>query len=434
MRTRRLYHRIYLSLLAVALLSIVGAGAVGHLLLDDRVQAPVTGRLQAEAEYLAHALPPPSAAPAELDGVVRRIGGGLRLELSVFDADGRALASSTESPPRLPPVRLRPGHPHWLLTSRGHALVVKLDDGRVVVARDPGARSFVPLLAVFFVLLAAFCLPVARRLTRRLESLEAGVERFGAGDLAARVTVDGRDEIASLARRFNWSAARIERLVEAQRRVLLSASHELRSPLARLRLALELVRDAGGPEITGRVVEMVHDVDDLDALVDDLLLASRLEAGAAALTAEDVDLAALVAEEGARASARVEVEPLVIRGDPRLLRRLVRNLLENAARHGGGAEVEAGLRVDGGQAPALLWVADRGPGVPEAERERIFEPFYRATRTNEPAGGVGLGLALVRQIAELHGGRARCRARDGGGSVFEVTLAGTARPTDAGRS
>lgn len=118
--------------------------------------------------------------------------------------------------------------------------------------------------------------------------------------------------------------------------------------------------------------------------------------------------------------AALDGAPVAVRGDPRLLRRLLRNLLENARRYGADTPIEVTLAGEAG--PAVLRVCDRGPGVPATERERIFEPFYRPAGTREPEGGVGLGLALVRQIARKHGGDARCTPRDGGGSCFEVTL------------
>ena len=132
-----------------------------------------------------------------------------------------------------------------------------------------------------------------------------------------------------------------------------------------------------------------------------------------------MDLLGLVAEEGARCEAEVTGRPAAVRGDPRLLRRLARNLLENARRHGAGSRVEAW--VGEGTGRARLRVCDRGPGVPEGERERIFDPFYRLPGA-PPGDGAGLGLALVRQIARRHGGEARCLPREGGGSCFEVDL------------
>jgi signal transduction histidine kinase len=152
---------------------------------------------------------------------------------------------------------------------------------------------------------------------------------------------------------------------------------------------------------------------------------SRLDALASdpqALAAryEPVDLAAIVADETARAGAGFTGNCDPLNGDARLLRRLVRNLLDNARRHAGAAPIEVTLEQR--DAVVVLSVCDRGPGVAEAERERIFEPFYRAQGTSESAGGAGLGLALVRSIARQHGGTVVCLPRVGGGSVFEAAL------------
>ena len=151
-----------------------------------------------------------------------------------------------------------------------------------------------------------------------------------------------------------------------------------------------------------------------------MLLASRLDAAARPDAVDRVDLLALAAEEGARFDAQVQGEPLVVAGDERLLRRALRNLLDNARRYGGG-EIAVGVGPAGAGAVRLA-VCDRGRGVPEALRERVFEPFYRLPGHAEQAGGVGLGLSLVRQIAERHGGGVRCEPRDGGGSCFVLTL------------
>ena len=261
--------------------------------------------------------------------------------------------------------------------------------------------------------------PVVRRTTRRLERLQTSVEALGAGDLATRVKIEGRDEIAALATSFNRSAERIEGLVGAHKSLLANASHELRSPLARIRMAIEMLEAGAKP---GLKRELERDIAELDTLVDEILVASRLDAVAALEVREDVDLLALAAEECARFDAALDGKPVSIRGDPRLLRRLIRNLLENARRYGGGTPIDVGVTNSNGE--ALVRVCDRGPGVPEAERERIFEPFYRPAGAREREGGVGLGLALVRQIARKHGGVARCLPRAGGGSCFEVLLPG----------
>jgi signal transduction histidine kinase len=165
--------------------------------------------------------------------------------------------------------------------------------------------------------------------------------------------------------------------------------------------------------------EIDANIGELDALVEEVLLASRLDGASVLDQRSEVELLAIAAEEAARVQASAQGTPAVVRGDERLIRRALRNLLENARRYG-GEDVEVTISARGGVAEAS--VSDRGPGVPADYRERIFEPFFRLPGHAEKAGGVGLGLALVRQIAERHGGQVRCEAREGGGSRFTLTL------------
>ena len=282
--------------------------------------------------------------------------------------------------------------------------------------------------------------PIIRRLTLRLESLQRGVERWGAGDLSTRLNAEGRDEVAFLARRFNHAAERIETLMDSHRSLLANASHELRSPLARIRMSLELLNvDAQSPQRQ----EISRSITELDQLIDEILLASRLDARQAdAEPFEAVDLTGLAAEECARVGADLSadlgpgaqtavVDPeitadshsLTVQGSPRLLRRLIRNLLENARRYSTGAvSLELSQLRVGTQPLAVIQVHDRGPGVPADQRERIFEPFYRLPGASERDGGVGLGLALVKSISQRHGGSVRCESRPGGGASFIVEL------------
>ena len=307
---------------------------------------------------------------------------------------------------------------------------VELDDGRVLYARwqgtgqgrNPFGFAGWLLLIVLAVGLGAY--PVVRRLTRRLEDLQRGVDALGEGNLAARVPVRGHDEIAWLAERFNHAAARIEALVDSHKSLLANASHELRSPLARIRMGLELLeRDAPGAQGSGTRDEIANSIGELDALIEEILLASRLDTrDAPDEPYDELDLTALAAEECARGGAELDAGGVIaVHGSARLLRRLLRNLIENARRHGGAATA---IDVTLARKPAgvELAVCDRGPGVPPEERERIFEPFYRLRGASESAGGAGLGLALVRTIARKHGGGASCEAREGGGACFRVTL------------
>jgi len=272
--------------------------------------------------------------------------------------------------------------------------------------------------------------PVMRRLTLRLEALQRGVERWGAGDLSARINTEGRDEVAFLARRFNHAAERIETLMESHKSLLANASHELRSPLARIRMGLELM---GVDKASPQRMEISRSITELDQLIDEILLASRLDTKQAdAEPFETVDLTGLAAEECARVNAELMAElgagpdaghSLTVQGSPRLLRRLIRNLLENARRYThGDITLELAQSGAGQQQKAFIRVHDRGPGVPADQRMRIFEPFYRLPGASEREGGVGLGLALVKSISERHGGTVRCEARPGGGASFIVEL------------
>jgi signal transduction histidine kinase len=279
------------------------------------------------------------------------------------------------------------------------------------------------VLVMLFIAVAAGAYPVVRRLTRRLEALKQGVERFGAGALDQRVDASGRDEVAAVATSFNQAADRLQALVRSHQSLLANASHELRSPLARMKMALAMLGSADPSQRERLKKEIDTNIAELDALVEEVLLASRLDARPELDQRERVDLAGLAAEEAARVDAALELapghEPPAVMGDERLLRRAVRNLLENARRYGGG-DVSVDMQRSGSQ--LALRVCDRGTGVPEALRERIFEPFYRLPGHAEKAGGVGLGLSLVKQIAERHAGSVRCEARDGGGSCFVLTL------------
>ena len=423
MRRARLYLRIYLSFIGILAVFAVLVSIGWHL----------HGRSHEHPRYFrgagvlaARVLPPPGTGKAELTRALEELASHFQAELALYDADRGLLAATARGIPA-PPALVHHGR---FLRRTGHgALLLALPDGRWLVARHarrgrshgwrPGWLSGLALLALC---LGVGAYPLARRITGRLERLKDRVEALGSGNLSARVEVEGRDEIADLAESFNRAAERIERLVEGERAMLASASHELRSPLARIRMATELLSGRERPELTAQIAA---DIAELDQLIEELLLASRLQTSERVAEAEPVELLALVAEEGARVNAAVSGEPVTLNGNRRLLRHLVRNLFENARRHGGELGVQARVERSGrgaGEAQARISVSDRGPGVSEHERERIFAPFYRPAGMREQGEGVGLGLYLVRQIARLHRGDARCEAAPGGGARFVVTL------------
>ncbi len=316
----------------------------------------------------------------------------------------------------------------------GPEFMVRMVDGQTMhlhLPRPPTGNWRAPFgffwtLGLVAVAVALAIYPIVRRLTHRLEALQRNVERWGNGDLSVRMPTGGRDEVGFLATGFNKAAQQIETLVKtredllaSQKSLLANASHELRSPLTRIRMGLELMGNATSPTARN---EISRNIGELDQLIDEILLASRLDAREADLgTVEPVDLVGLAAEECARTQATldVEVSAVLVPGVAKLLRRVVRNLLENARRYAAG-EVTLLIRIANGF--ALVQVSDRGPGVPPELSERIFEPFYRLPGASEREGGVGLGLALVKSITERHGGTVTCRNRPDGGACFEVRL------------
>lgn len=411
---RRLYLQIWLAFLGILMLFAALVAIFWWLLPDDRQGHHM---LEGMAALVGEALPRPGAPPGEVQATLDRLAAHYPAVVTVRDPAGEVIAHAG---PPLPPPPADLTESRFVRLPGGPATALKLEDGRTVMVRPAHRPRGAGLLAALGLLLltsAGGAFFVVRRITGRLERLQSQVDALGEGDLASRVEVEGRDEVAELAASFNRTAARIEQLVGTQKSLLANVSHELRSPLARMRMAVELLADDGRPELKA---SLARDIAELDALIDELLEASRLDAGAAAEHSEAVELLALAAEEAAEFRADASGSVATVHGDARLLRRLVRNLLENARRYGGGTPIEISVASDG--EVVTLRVCDRGPGVAETERERIFAPFFRIRGTAESGNGVGLGLALVRQIARRHGGDARCEAREGGGSVFVVTL------------
>ena len=416
MLRRRLYLQIYLTLIAslvlVAILSGILWNAFGRDGEDRRI-TEVAGR------FVALALPPADAPDSEQQAAVTSLGHELDLDISLFDAEGELIAAYGE------PKILRSRHSQrsgWRRTSEGPAFSLRLPDGRFVVADPPGGDGFKPLRDLLLMLLiVAVCVglaafPLVRRLTKRLEILQRGVERIGAGELSARVEVRGRDEVAKLAESFNEAAEKIEKLVGAHRLLLANASHELRTPLSRIRLGLEMSKGEQDPK---RKKDLQRDIAELDNLIDEILLMSRLDAGANVNRNQPVDLVALAAEECARYDdCRLSGQAPEISGDPRLLHRLLANLLENAHKHG-VPPVFVELEAD--DDTVTLTVRDWGEGIAEKDREKVFRPFYRgADRQN--VEGYGLGLPLVDQIARAHGGSVEIVPREEENSAIRVRL------------
>ena len=411
----RFYLRFYLALLGSLLLFGLATATIWHITGGSMDQAGM-----AIGKLVQNALPSAEAPPAVQQDALRRLAAGLDSDVTLFGEDGSVIAAIGHPLP--PPGAQRHGPmamAHW----NGKPIsAIHLRDGRWLVARVPlglgGSREFFHVMVILLIAaIGVVAYPIARQLTGRLERLQRGVESLGAGDLSSRVAVEGRDEVARLASSFNNAASQIEQLVRAHQALLANASHELRTPLARIRMAIELLKTSA--DAKGKA-GLEQDIAELDWLVDEILLASRLDAVNEIEAIEEVDLLALAAEECSRYDdVHLEGIPISVRGDARLLRRLLRNLLENAKRHGVPPTEVRVTRADG---TAVVTVWDNGPGPLQSEFEKVFKPFYRSS-SSRTGVGTGLGLALVRQIARRHAGDARCLTADDGRSRFIVTLA-----------
>jgi signal transduction histidine kinase len=428
--SRHLYLRIWLAVVLVVTLLMLVVGWAWRATVEHHAAPPAPREwvvTNAQGDVLAKTTRVGLWAPLQFD---LTLPDGQALQLQVQRNTDRDDERGSER--RGPEWQDRPGLPGANMMGPGpRHLPPHMRNEMPWWAKPSG---FFWLLGLIGLAVALGLYPVVRRLTQRLEGLQRGVQRWGEGDLSVRVPVQGDDEVADLSERFNAAAERIEGLMASQKSLLANASHELRSPLARIRMGLELMNaPTDDPAAMARSrAEILRNMAELDQLIDEILLASRLDAKEADIgTVEPVDLVGLCAEECARVGATLDVplgmSQLEAQGVAKLLRRMVRNLLENARRYGAAADQADAvvLSLNTESAQVVLRVQDRGPGVPPAYLDRIFEPFFRLPGASERIGGVGLGLALVKSIAERHGGQVTCQARLGGGACFVVTLPGT---------
>ena len=295
-------------------------------------------------------------------------------------------------------------------------------------------------IAVSILIVGLVCYLLGLYLTSPLKKLQSTVKSFAEGNLDARISPQlGRrnDELADLGREFDHMAERIEALISSQKRLLADISHELRSPLARLSVALELVRKNVDGRSLPALDRMEQESDRMNQLVGQLLTLTRLESGAERVPPETVALEDLLQEviddadfEAKSLNKRVQaihVDQCRVQGSSELLRSAIENVVRNAIRYtalGSAVEVSLTWRLD----TAVLTVRDHGPGVPSGDLQHIFEPFYRVSEARERAsGGVGLGLSIADRTVKLHGGKIRAENADGGLLVtIELPLARSA--------
>lgn len=348
-------------------------------------------------------------------------------EIYLFDADGKPLTSQNSDVAASVADQVRQTQQHVSsVTALG-----RITWGRAVVS--PSGRTYIfvtrlrqpyqPRRLTAAQVLAAIVVAgviayfLALYLTSPLEKLQSTVQEFARGNLKARATPqlgNRRDELADLGREFDQMAERISTLIESQKRLLADISHELRSPLARLSVALELARKNAPPAAVSPLNRIEQESERINMLVGHLLALTRLESGAERVPNETVMLEELVhqvvddAEFEAKPQRKevkiVQLEKCRVNGSPELLRSAIENVIRNAVRYTSertAVEVALSWKLD----TAVLTVRDHGPGVPESDLEHIFEPFYRVSEARDRAsGGAGLGLSIADRTVKLHGG------------------------------
>ena len=389
--------------------------------------------------------------PREAREYLEELAGAQHIRAFLFDASGREVTGRAAPPWADDLARGLPVHAHSfpmnIMPNRFLGQSMTAGDGhRYMLALElpPGPRVFFgphgfPGMGLLIWVLSSglVCYLLARYLTSPIVQLRRATQRLAAGDLAARAGVAPtrrRDELAELVRDFDAMAERLEDLVNAQSHLLNDVSHELRSPLARLNVALGLARRRTGPEAQGALERIELEADRLNELIGRLLTLARLEGGEDGMQKTEIHLRDMVREicqdadfEAQSRNCRVSCvldEDFKVVGNAALLHSAIENVVRNATRYTReGTSVDVRLEKDLHSGEAVLRVMDSGPGVPPDALEKLFQPFYRLDDArNRQTGGVGLGLAITERTLRLHGGTVRAVNRDEGGLMVEIRL------------
>jgi signal transduction histidine kinase len=418
---RTLFAKILLWFWSTLAITVVGSAFISMLVVnrDSSTESSPAARLvtlQLEEARIAYESGGRPGLEAFLDNLQKIYGSRGVLT----DEDGRDLLSNELRSDLIRRARRRASFPFMRTTE--NMLARRSDDGRYwffFIAPPERLGSWFLTPDHLFIMGAAvlLCYWLAFHLTSPVRSLQKAVERFGRGDLTARVGSVRRDELGQLARTFDRMAGRIETLLAAERRLLLDISHELRSPLARLGVAVELART--GDDLESNLNRIQKESDRLNSLVGQLLQVTRAEGDPNSLRRNPVRLDVLVQQlvEDSRIEAEArgcslayeKREPVTVEGDPEMLGRAVENVIRNAIRYSPKAgAVEVSLARNNGH--AVVDVRDHGPGVPEEALPRLFDPFYRVENDRgRTSGGIGLGLSIARRAIELHKGTIRAK-------------------------
>ncbi|WP_051304479.1 ATP-binding protein [Chitinilyticum litopenaei] len=402
----RLFFRQFFLLLAFLIALVYAWGEVSSVVLNPYFQNHANTLYSGPMQTLTRLLEP--AGMANSDAEVRK---NMLLLQNEFGAFPIRLYQLEELPAEARPVLragqvwFNPDSEHFYRRIGQRELVLSLEPP------DPPDMTLINILFVFCVLATlapCYLLAVVRPFWRDLQKLRHAAGELGAGRLDTRVELKPKSSLYALSSRLNEMAERIEALMRGQNELLNAVAHELRTPLARTRFAVTLQADADPERQASLRQSALDDLEEMETLIRELLGYGRLDARSGPPQREPIPAAIWLAEL-AQGSAQphpvalaLSAAPATLAADPTLLEHALANLLRNAQRH---AHSRITLGCERGAAETLLYVEDDGPGVPPAERERIFEPFVRLDDSrSRDTGGIGLGLAIVKRIVERHGG------------------------------
>ncbi|HYH00775.1 MAG TPA: ATP-binding protein [Terriglobales bacterium] len=384
-----------------------------------------------------------------LDNYLQRLRASALIEASMFDENGTLISGRPSSEAiKLARLAVHSTEPQFTVTQqmafaahrssgpsgRVYVLVAEMPRGPLRAFR-PGFGIIVTRWAVAVLVSGFICYLLTLYLTAPILRLQTAARQIAAGNLDARAPQKmerRRDELGDLVRDFNTMAGRIESLVASQKQLISDMSHELRSPLARLTVALGLARQRAGSEASGQLDRIERESERLNDMIGKLLTLARLDSASAPTEVADVNLADLVREvvEDAHFEAQehnckvalVSQNACTVKGNPELLQRAIENVVRNAIHYTSeNTVVEVSLACD--SSTANITVRDHGPGVPEQELPKLFRPFHRVAGARERStGGTGLGLAITERAVRVHGGTIRARNAEGEGLVVEMRI------------
>jgi len=386
-----------------------------------------------------------------LDNYIQRLNASTNIRAALFDENGNLLAGKPSPTSRsLALHAARTGEPEFAVTSttgwsarrasgpsgRSYVFVAEMPRGPFGGFRA-SFRAQALRWGVSLGVSGLICYLLTLYLTAPILRLRTAARQLAAGNLSARASVkteSRRDEIGELVGDFNRMADRIEKLIAAQKQLISDISHELRSPLARLTVALGLARQRSGSEAGSALDRIERESERLNEMIGQLLTLARLDSASVPPEKAEVDLSELLKEVVEDGSFEAQERDCTVRlespaecpvtGTPELLRSAIENVLRNAIRYTAPqTEVDVAMSCSNGDRMAIVTVRDHGPGVPEGELPNLFEPFYRVANARErTSGGTGLGLAITDRAVRLHGGSVSARNATDGGLIVEIRI------------